>query len=115
MKGKLYLAAATLLSTACTTGTQKEATESVDSLTTPSDSFSEVVLETRMVTGFVGTGTSMNLIQLVSSDAADTTWIEMDDQTIRDATLEVGREISAVVVEDSTGAFRALSTMDVSY
>jgi hypothetical protein len=36
----------------------------------------------------------------------------MDDQTIREATLEVGREILAVVVEEPDGTLRAMLTMD---
>lgn len=69
-------------------------------------------MEARCVGGFVGTGTSMNVIELVSPDATDTLWVEMDDQTIREATLEVGREILAVVVEEPDGTLRAMLTMD---
>lgn len=113
MKGNLFLATATLFFIACSNGSQNSGTESPDSLSAPSDSLIEEVLEARMVKGFVGTGTSMNVIELVSTEATDTTWIELDDQTVRDATLEVGQEISAVVVENSDGSLRALATMDV--
>lgn len=65
-----------------------------------------------MVKGFVGTGTSMNTIELVSVGATDTLWLELDDETVRDATLEVGAEIVAWIIDEADGSQRVLITKD---
>lgn len=70
-------------------------------------------IETHWVTGFVGTGTSMNTIELVSAEASDTLWLELDDETVREATLQVGQEIRALVTDEADGALRVLATKDV--
>jgi hypothetical protein len=54
----------------------------------------------------------MNMIELVSAEASDTLWLELDDETVRDATLEVGREIVAVVTDEPDGSLRVLATLD---
>lgn len=112
MKKNLLLTTALVALTACGGGGGGNSSSEADSLGFSTDSIPEEVVEARCVGGFVGTGTSMNVIELVSPDATDTLWVEMDDQTIREATLEVGREILAVVVEEPDGTLRAMLTMD---
>lgn len=112
MKKNLLLTTALAALTACGGSGSGTTASEADSLGLSADSISEEVVEARCVGGFVGTGTSMNVIELVSPEATDTLWVEMDDETIREATLEVGREIVAVVVDQPDGTLRAMLTMD---
>ena len=112
MKKNLLLTTALAALTACGGSGCGTTASEADSLGLSADSISEEVVEARCVGGFVGTGTSMNVIELVSPEATDTLWVEMDDETIREATLEVGREIVAVVVDQPDGTLRAMLTMD---
>ena len=112
MKGKLLFAVPLFALAACVGGTTGGGSSEADSTDFETDSQDEEVLEARLVTGFVGTGTSMNMIELVSAEASDTLWLELDDETVRDATLEVGREIVAVVTDEPDGSLRVLATLD---
>lgn len=112
MKRNTFLAAALLTLAACTGNPSGTSSSAQDSTSAVSDSIPEEVIEAWMVSGFVGTGTTMNTIELVSAEASDTLWLELDDETVRDATLEVGREIAAVVYDGPDGSLHALATMD---
>ena len=62
--------------------------------------------------GFVGDGTSMHLIELVSTDAADTMLLELEDDADHRATLTVGHEIGVAVQQQPDGQQIVLATFD---
>ena len=114
MKRNLLLSISIFLLAGCIGGPfGRSAGEESDSLQLFSDSLDEEVVEARMIKGFIGTGTTMNIIELVSAEATDTLWLEMDEKTVRDATLQVGKEIIALVLDEPDGSLRVLVTMDV--
>lgn len=112
MHKNLLFVTSIFLFVACTNAPSRSSSESQDSVETATDTLVENVLEARTVRGFVGTGTSMNTIELVSVGATDTLWLELDDETVRDATLEVGREIVALVSDGDDGSLHVLATRD---
>lgn len=63
--------------------------------------------------GFVGDGTSMHVIELVSADASDTLLLELEDEADHRASLTVGREIGVVVQRRADGSQTVLATFDV--
>ena len=62
--------------------------------------------------GYVGEGTSMHLIELVSADAADTMLLELEDEADHRATLTVGNEICVALQQQPDGQQIVLATFD---
>jgi hypothetical protein len=72
------------------------------------------VLLVDTVCGFVGDGTSMNVIELVNTEATDTVYLDVGDQTSMRATLEVGNQVRALVCHEADGSLSLLSITDVN-
>lgn len=91
-----------LLLMACTGNGKGSTSADADSLAASSSLTEETLKTTTLDTldGFVGGGTSMNVIELVNSEATDTVYLDLDDQTDRQATLEIGNEIRAVICKN---------------
>ena len=104
---------ASLLLTACVGGgSSNEGGTEADSLRThPSEGLEVLLVDT--VCGFIGDGTSMNVIELVNTDATDTTFMDVSDDSSIKATLEVGNEVRAIVCHESDGSISLLSITDI--
>lgn len=94
-------------------GSPKGDVSETDSLGTVAPVSAEVLL-VDTVCGFVGDGTSMNVIELVNTDATDTTYLDVSDLTSMRATLEVGNQVRALVCREADGSLSLLSITDVN-
>ena len=114
MKQVSLFALSLLLLAGCVgTGSQKGDAPESDSLGTLSSTRHEVLL-VDTVCGFVGDGTSMNVIELVNTEATDTVYLDVGDQTSMRATLEVGNQVRALVCHEADGSLSLLSITDVN-
>ena len=94
-------------------GRKPAATDSSDA-PAPAGVVATPVNHTDTLRGFVGDGTSMNLIELVNAEATDTVFLELGDDVDRQATLTVGNEVAVVVRQEADGSQTVLSTADVN-
>ena len=95
--------------TECRTGGHTDTTRDTTSCVPPEES---VPASIDTIWGFVGDGTSMHMIELVSADASDTILLELEDDADHRATLTVGREIGVAMQRQPDGQQVILATFD---
>ena len=107
MKHYLHLFILSLLVLSCTDRRAGAPTDSTADSVTVAAPAAEAVDTLR---GFIGDGTSMNVIELVNTEATDTAYLELGDDVERRATLEVGNEVKVIVRQEADGSQTVLAT-----